>query len=496
MDRRPRHVKIIGTIGPASSGPEVLTALIEAGLDVARINCSHTAPEAIPAVVADVRAAADRAGRHVAVLVDLAGPKLRIDGLTGPVDLAVGAPLRIAGSDAPTPPTDPDSGVLVRVPVPRLAEACSVGDTVLLADGVVAVTVAAITDGVLHCRTDEPGTIGPRKGIHFPGVDLLGPAVTDFDRECIRRGLEAEADLFAVSFVQHASDVALARELIGDRALLVAKIERAGAIAELDAILDHVDAMLVARGDLGVELPLEEVPAVQKHLVARSLARARIPIVATEMLESMITNARPTRAEASDVANAALDGAAAVMLSAETAAGAHPVAAVEAMDRILRAVEHDGASARVIAARSGRGLDHRITDADPTGWTTALADAATTVAERLGADAIVALTETGKSALLLASARPDCPIVGVCFTPRVARRLAIFWGVIPVVVDRDDDPHVLRLHAARATVAALGGRGGTIVLLSGPVGDAAHFDNLRVALLDPTGTFVDDTLLR
>ncbi len=491
----PRHVKIIATIGPASADLDTLIAMIRAGMDAARINCSHTPVERIPELVATVRAAEDVAGRHVAVLGDLAGPKLRIDGLAGMVDLAVGDPVRIGAADAerPADADDPTAGIWFRVPVPELLASCGPGDTVLLADGEVAVEIRAVETDHLRGIVTTPGTIGPRKGVHFPGIDLAGSAITDADRRAIEVGLDAGVDVFAVSFVQHPDDVATARALIGDRALIIAKIERASAVDEIDGILALADGMMVARGDLGVELPLEEVPGIQKDLVNRSLMERKIPVVATEMLESMITSARPTRAEVSDVANAALDGASAVMLSAETAMGAHPVETVATMDRILRHVEHHRRyTGSLLATQADRSATSSAAAPllDHISWGAPLADAATELAPRVGAAAIVLITETGRTARLLAAARPACPIVAACFSETVARRLCLSWGVIPVIIGRPESRSDLRHRAAGAAGRAVGGAGGVMVVLSGPVDDHQVLDDLRIMLVDGRGGVV------
>ena len=494
-DELPRHVKIIATIGPASHDVATLTAMIGAGMDAARINCSHTPAERIPELVAAVRAAETAAGRHIAVLGDLAGPKLRIDGLDGPVELAAGDAVRIGAADAVRPPVAADraAGIWFRVPAPELIASCAVGDTVLLADGEVSVEVRAVEADQLRGVVTTPGAIGPRKGVHVPGIDLAGSAITEADRQSIAVGLEAGVDVFAVSFVQHPSDIATARALIGERALIIAKIERASAVDELDGILELADGMMVARGDLGVELPLEEVPGIQKDLVYRSLMERKIPVVATEMLESMITSARPTRAEVSDVANAALDGASAVMLSAETAMGAHPVATVATMDRILRRVEHHRRYAGSLLATQAARFASSPVDApliDSTSWGAPLADAATELAPRVGAAAIVLITETGRTARLLAAARPECPIVAACFSETVVRRLCLSWGVVPVIIEAEGSRSDLRHRAAAAAGRVLGGDGGVVVVLSGPVGDHLRFDDLRIMLVDGRGAVV------
>ncbi|MEZ5415970.1 MAG: pyruvate kinase [Vicinamibacterales bacterium] len=426
-----RHTKIVATLGPATHDDATLDALLEAGADVLRLNFSHGTHETHRATYGRARAAAARVGRQVAIMQDLSGPKMRTGRLEGgqPIELRAGDRLVIASGDFVGGPGR------VSTPYAELARSVSGGDRLLIDDGRLEVVVEG-TDGVaITTRVVTGGWLAEHKGINAPQVELPSGRLTDKDADDLRFGLALGVDLVALSFVQSAADVTSARALAVDCGVpdvpLVAKLERPEAIARLDEILDHADAVMVARGDLGLEVPFERVPRVQKDVVRTANARGVPAIVATQVLESMREAPRPTRAEVSDAAGAVDMGAGAIMLAGETAAGRHPVKAVEALDAIIRDAESDGVRRPWTVPRQ----PHQ----DPWDHAPALADAAIGLAARAHASAIVAVTRRGRTARVLASGRPTAPIYAATDRPELARRLALWWGVVPVVVSLDGD---------------------------------------------------------
>jgi pyruvate kinase len=420
---RVRHTKIIATIGPASSHPEVIAALIAAGADVFRLNFSHGSHDIHGATIATIRRVARDAGRHVAILQDLSGPKIRTGKIRGggALELSVGARLDIrVGTDAGEP------GMVSTTYAP-LARAVRRGDQLLLDDGKIALEVVEATPEVISTRVVDGGVLGEHKGINAPNVPLPPVGVTQKDEGDLRFGVAAGVDLVALSFVQTADDIARARAIAADAGRvvpIVAKLERPEAITRLDEISKAADALMVARGDLGLELPLERVPQVQKQ-VLRSGRDHGIPvIIATQVLESMRTESRPTRAEVSDAAGAVDAGADAIMLSGETAVGAYPVRAVEVLDAIIRDAESVPPVWTLPAPRSER-PDHLPS----------LCDAVVTLAARAEADAIIAITRKGRTARLLSARRPRAPIYALTGSEAGARQLSLWWGVTTVVVD-------------------------------------------------------------
>ena len=420
-----RRTKLVCTIGPASAAR--VDELVAAGMDVARLNFSHGTPDALARAAAAVRAASEAAGRTVAVLADLSGPKIRLGDLEdGSVTLEPGAGFALR--------TRPRLGTAHGASVShrRLTEELERGDRVLLADGAVELTVVGVDRDRVDTEVVRGGSIRSHAGVNVPSERLSGPALTAKDRADVPRALELDADYVAQSFVRRAGDVRALRRLIGpDGPPIIAKIETRGAIERFDEICGVADAVMIARGDLGVELPYEEVPILQKQLVRRALDRGIPSIVATQMLESMLTSPRPTRAEASDVANAIFDGADAIMLSGETAIGAHPVLAAESAIRICLLCEEQGS-----AYMSSGAPANAETDAG------ALAFAATALAaaERDVA-AIACYTRTGRSARILSSLRPRVPIFAFSPNPAVVAQLALVHGVTarPCVPPEDVD---------------------------------------------------------
>lgn len=414
-----RRTKIVATLGPASTDEGSLRRLLAAGMDVARLNFSHSTREEHGRVIGRLRRLARRAGVPLAILQDLQGPKIRVGRLAHPVRLQEGARValtarRIVGDEE-------------RIPIafPRLPRAVPRGARILMKDGTIELEVLERRGHEVRCRVVRGGTLGEHQGVNFPGIRIRGPALTPKDVADLRFGLRHGVDYVALSFVRAAADLRHARRILrrlGKSVPLVAKLEKAEAITNLDEILAEADAVMVARGDLGAECTPEEVPLLQKRIIARANA-AGIPVItATQMLESMVHEERPTRAETSDVANAILDGTDAAMLSAETAVGEHPVDAVAEMDRIARVVE---AGPRV-GGRPRRPARPSLLHA--------IGAAAEALAEDLPVAMIVVLTATGRSAQLLSHLRPPAPVLACTEDERVARRLSLYWGVRPLVL--------------------------------------------------------------
>ena len=421
MDRA-RRAKVVATLGPATDGLEV--DLVRAGLDVARLNFSHGTQAEHARRCSVIREAARATGRCVAVMQDLQGPKIRVGSLEGggPVQLRPGQQVVIS-----THAIGPGTAEHIGCTYEHLAHDVRPGDRILLDDGRIRLTVLDSSDGEVRARIEEGGPLGEHKGINLPGVAVSAPALTDKDRADMAFGLhELGVDYVALSFVRTADEVSAAHELmrsLGRTVPLVVKLEKGEAIDNLEPIMQVADAVMVARGDLGVELAPEQVPMLQKRIIQRANHRGIPVITATQMLESMITEETPTRAEASDVANAVWDGSDAVMLSAETAAGRHPLLALRMMDRIVRAAE----TSDVMPAHVGRGAETR-----PRGYAAAVTHAARVLAEDLDAKAILGVTRSGLTAEMLSRERARVPIYA--FTPDegVAQRLALWWGITPV----------------------------------------------------------------
>ncbi|HUF06993.1 MAG TPA: pyruvate kinase [Candidatus Binatia bacterium] len=408
------RTSLVCTIGPASSGR--VGELIEAGMDVARINFSHGTPESRAGAGRGVRSAAEAAGRGVAILADLPGPKIRLGDLaTETLTLEAGAAFALRPADA-----RPGDASGAQVSYPRLGADLLRGDRILLSDGAVELRVSETGEREVLTEVVRGGTIRSRAGVSVPSDRLSEPALTDADRTWLPDALELGADYIGQSFVRRAADVSELRTLLGPSGPpIVAKIETRPAVEDFDAICGVADAVMIARGDLGVELPYEEVPILQKQLVRRALDRGVPTIVATQMLESMISAPRPTRAEASDVANAIFDGADAIMLSAETAIGAHPILAAQAAERIARLCEEKGAAHLAAGAPP-----NAETDAD------ALAYAAVALAAAdEDVSAIACYTRSGRTARILSALRPRVPIIAFSPSAVVVRRLALPYGV-------------------------------------------------------------------
>jgi pyruvate kinase len=410
-----RRAKIVCTLGPATSTPEKIRALVDAGMNVARLNLSHGSYADHEAVYKMVRQASDDSGHAVGVLVDLQGPKIRLGRFaSGPVTVARGDSFTITTRQVPG-----DSS-MCSTTYAGLPQDVRPGDMILIDDGRVAMTATDVSQTDVTARVDVPGTLSNNKGINLPGVAVSVPALSDKDTEDLRWALGLRADLIALSFVRSPQDAADVRTVMDEEGVwlpLIAKIEKPQAIDCLDDIIAAFDGVMVARGDLGVEMPLEDVPFLQKRLVEAARRNAKPAIVATQMLESMISASRPTRAEASDVANAVLDGADAVMLSGETSVGAYPVETVETMARIIESTEDHGL-ARMAAI-----------DWQPRTRSGVIAKAAAEVAERIGARFLVAFTESGDTARRLSRYRSHVPMVAFTPEPPVRSQLALSWGI-------------------------------------------------------------------
>ena len=438
-----RRTKIIATVGPASSAPSSLEALIAAGVDVFRLNFSHGTHESHRAVCGAIREATRSSGRHVAIMQDLSGPKIRTGSIAGggPLQLVEGQELRIAPGD------EPGRDGRISTPYAELVRSAQPGDRLLLDDGRIELRVVDRTGTDLRTVVVTGGPLGEHKGINAPGVALPVSAVTEKDADDLRFGLELGVDLVALSFVQTPDDVLRAREIIatsGRDVPLVAKIERPAAVQNLAGILAAAQAVMVARGDLGLEMPLEQVPRVQKQIIRAARALGRPVIVATQVLESMRVDPRPTRAEVSDAANAVDEGADAIMLAGETAVGAYPVRSVQTLAAIVQDAELMPPSERVLPAVDPTGSRHGR----------ALCEAAVTLATTGQADAIVAVTSEGKTARLLSSLRPIAPIYAVTDSDRAAATLALYWGVQPMVAVERDTEALEAMLLERRTLAA------------------------------------------
>ncbi|NAZ37988.1 pyruvate kinase [Rubellimicrobium sp. CFH 75288] len=437
--RRHRKVKIVATLGPASSTKETIRALHEAGADVFRLNMSHGSHEDVAARHRFIREVEAEAGSPIAILADLQGPKLRL-GLfaAGAHDLETGARFRLD--------LDPAPGDASRVQLPHVEifDALRPGATLLVNDGKVRLRVESCGADFADCTVTVGGTVSDRKGVNVPDVVLPLAALSDKDRRDLEFVCGLGVDWLALSFVQRAADVEEARSLARGRAAILSKIEKPAAVGDFEAILAASDGIMVARGDLGVELPLQNVPPIQKRLVRKCRAAAKPVIVATQMLESMIENPTPTRAEVSDVATAIYEGADAIMLSAESAAGRYPREAVATMDAVAREVESDPTYTQII--ESARAVERRTT-AD------AIVSAAREVAEATHVRAIACFSESGTTALLVSRERPRVPIIALTSEVPTARRLCLSWGVDCVVTDPVDRFKKAVLAAIRAAVA-------------------------------------------
>jgi pyruvate kinase len=450
----PRRTKIVATVGPASSTPELVRALVEAGMDAARLNLSHGTHDDHARSAELVRAAEREAGRPIAVIGDLQGPKLRVGNLDAPIVLTPGDDVTVVATDDGV-----RDGELPIAPA-AIGEVWRPGHEVLVDDGMVRLRVEEVDAGRARCGVVVGGSITSHKGVNLPGVPIPIPSLTRKDLEDLEFALGLGCDFIALSFVRSAADVRDLRALLeqgGSTAHIIAKVEKAEAVDALDDVLGEADSVMVARGDLGVEIGPALVPLVQKRIILKALERGKPVITATQMLESMIHHPEPTRAEASDVANAILDGTSAVMLSGETAVGEYPVQSVQTMDRIARAVE------------PSLGYRHEIPDAteQPT-IGNAMSNAACDLAEALGAAAMLVPTFTGRTASAVARLRPRRPIVALTHKLWSVHQMAIEWGVTPLAIPECRDVEDLwdrSIEAAKE--AGIVVSGDTVVITGG-----------------------------
>ena len=432
--RRRRRTKIVATIGPASSTSEMLARLFHGGVDVFRLNFSHGAHEDHLSRITMIRALERSVGRPIGILADVQGPKLRVGTFSGGrVTLQSGQEFRLDLSPVPGDRTR------VQLPHQEIIQAARIGTNLLLDDGKLRLRVTRVRDDHLECQVVTGGPLSDRKGVNVPDVALPIPALTAKDRADLDFALEHGVDYIGLSFVQRREDVMEAKEIAAGRAWIMTKLEKPQALDNLDAIIAESDAVMVARGDLGVELPPEEVPIAQRRIIRAARQRGIPCVVATQMLESMISAPAPTRAEASDVATAVFDGADAVMLSAETAAGQYPYEAVNMMDRIVERVERDQ-DWRLSIERTRPAPEHNSASA--------IAAAARQIADTIDAACIAAFTEGGTTAIRMSRERPNCPVMGITSQVATARRLAVVWGVHAVV---GTELHSMTEAVSRAT---------------------------------------------
>ncbi|MFB6143025.1 MAG: pyruvate kinase [Halorientalis sp.] len=458
-----RNAKIVCTVGPASDSRDQLRALADAGMDVVRMNASHGTVAERERLVDRVRDVAAGRGAPLAVMHDLPGPEVRTVAQSNPVTVETGTTVRFV-PDAET--TGETIGVSVSI------AGVDPGDAVLVDDGRVETTVERVEGNAVVATVEDDGELTGSEGVNTPGVDLGLPVVTEQDEEELRAAVETGVDFVAASFVRDAEDVYTVSKHIDDLGgdvPVVAKIERATAVENLDGIVEEADGVMVARGDLGVECPLEEVPLIQKRIIRRCHGAGVPVITATEMLDSMVHERRPTRAEASDVANAVLDGTDAVMLSGETAVGDHPVRVVETMDRIVRDVE--------ASEEYAQNREHRLPAAGET-RTDALARSARFLARDVEAAAVVAATESGYTARKVAKYRPDVPVVAATPSASVRRRLALSWGIQPRGVEYESGgtSGVVQSAVGAALEAGIVEAGETVVVLAGMMTELAGAD--------------------
>ncbi|MFN2633601.1 MAG: pyruvate kinase [Thermoanaerobaculia bacterium] len=470
-----RRAKIVCTIGPASETPELLDRLIASGMNVARLNFSHGSHEEHARNIGLIRSIAERRGRAVAVLQDLAGIKLRLGPIAnGPVAIVTGGRLTLTTRPVPGDARE------ISVTWPGLPASVRPGDTLLLADGDLQLEALETTFTDIVCRVVAGGLLSSNKGINLPTRSIDAPSLTDKDQRDLEFGVAQGVDMVALSFVRSASNVADAREFLQARGCavpLIAKIEKHEALRNIDEIVAAADGIMVARGDLGVETPLAHVPLLQKMLIARSNRAGKPVITATQMLRSMVDCPRPTRAEVADVANAILDGTDAVMLSEETASGRFPLEALETMVRIAEDAE---------TAFPYDTWRPRIAEVGVTSLPEAVADAACTLADDIGAAAIIACTQSGNAARLLARHRPKRTILALTPLPETYRRLALVWGVIPLRIEMPESTDALMDQIpALALSTGLVARGDRIVITAGiPMGVSGSSNSVKAAIID------------
>jgi len=469
--RRLRRTKIVATLGPASSDRVTIARLFEAGADVFRINMSHTPHDRMRDLIGMIRDVEKQYDRPIGILVDLQGPKLRLGTFAGGSAILKKDDTFILDSN----PAEGDSG-RVHLPHPEILQAAGPNQTLLLDDGKVRLTTLETSPQKLVTRVDVGGKLSDRKGVSLPETILPLSALVAKDRSDLEAALNAGIDWLALSFIQRPEDIAEAKKLTRGRAAIMAKIEKPQAVTHLDGIMDAVDALMVARGDLGVELPLEKVPGIQKQITRLARRAGKPVVVATQMLESMITSPVPTRAEVSDVATAIFEGADAVMLSAESAAGQYPAEAVATMNRIAEEVERDPTYRTIIQGQRA--------EPEPTG-SDAIAAAAREIAETLDLSAVICWTSSGSTALRMARERPEPPIVAISPNISTGRKLSLAWGVHCVVAEDAHDLDDMVERACRiAFKDGFAKAGRRVIIVAGvPLGTPGATNMLRIAFV-------------
>ena len=470
-----RKTKIICTLGPASDSDAVLERLIQEGMDVARFNFSHGTHEEQKKRLTKLRLLRERYGRPVATLLDTKGPEIRVrDFKDGAITLQKGDEFVLTGREV-----EGDEHI-VTITYPELVSDVKVGQRILIDDGLIEMTVKELTDTDIICDVNNGGKVSNHKGINVPGIHLSLPYISEVDKSDLLFGIEEDVDYVAASFVRTAEDVQQIRKLLqengGEQIKIIAKIENREGVNCIDEIIEVSDAIMIARGDMGVEIPTEEVPVIQKMIIKKVYEAGKQVITATQMLDSMIHNPRPTRAEATDVANAIYDGTSAIMLSGETAAGDYPVEAVETMVRIALRTEADINYISRLRARK--------TNEKPS-ITDAISHTACLMAGDLNATSIVTVTKSGRTARMISKYRPQSPIIGGCMSDKVCRQLNLSWGVIPLKVEEKQDADELFDHALeRSKEAGLIQEGDTVVLTAGvPLGIAGTTNLLKAHIV-------------
>lgn len=469
-----RKTKIIATIGPASEQVETIKKMLEAGMNVARLNFSHGSHEEHRRRIENLRQGARESGKLLAIMLDTKGPEIRTGRLaSGPVRLEAGQRFVLTNRDVP------GSSQEVQVSYPALPDEVTPGTTILLADGLISLKVEETTSTDIVCQVMNGGELGERKGINVPGVRINMPFMNDKDREDILFGIKMGVDYIAASFVRTAEDVLEIRRILeqeGAEIDIIAKIESQEGVNNLDDIIQVVDGVMVARGDLGVEIPAEEVPLVQKLLVDKCTSAGKPVIIATQMLDSMINNPRPTRAEVSDVANAIFDGADAIMLSGETAAGKYPVEVVETMARIASRAEQALPYADILRRKRVH-ENLSVTDA--------ISYATCATASNLGASAIITATRTGQTAKMVAKYRPQASIVAATPDEKIVRKLALVWGVYPVLIEDVSGTDDLFEESIQAALDANFINNGDLVVLTAgvPTGRSGATNLMKVHIV-------------
>ncbi|MEW6447525.1 MAG: pyruvate kinase [Bacillota bacterium] len=458
-----RHTKIVCTIGPASESPAVIEQMLKYGMNVARVNMSHGTQEEHSRRIRLLRSVAGRLGKTLGILVDIRGPRIRLGEFeAGPFRLEAGEEVELIPGNV--------TGTRRRIPINYhgLAQDVRPGSVILVADGLVSLRVLDTTDQSVLCRVETGGEVGARKGVNLPGVRVNLPSLTEKDISDINFAVAENVDFIALSFVRKKDDVLAARRLLEEAGAdigIIAKIENWEGLEKLGDILKVADGVMVARGDLGLEIPTEEVPLAQKRIIEEANAAGKPVITATQMLESMVHNPRPTRAEASDVANAIFDGTDAVMLSGETAVGRYPAEAVAVMSKIAARTEESLPFGEILSRRKASSR-HTVTDA--------ISFATCAAAQDLGAAAIITATQTGYTARMVAKYRPRAPIVAVTPHLKAAMRLSIVWGVFPLLVRRIESTDQMIQEAVDAAVSAGYVKSGDLVVITSGVPVGVH----------------------